>query len=297
MNQTYHGIYAALVTPYTESGEVDCDELQKLVRSLIDRGIDGFYVGGSTAEAFLLTENERKKVLEAVVEANGGERKVICHVGAISTDMAVDYARHAERAGADAVSAISPFYYKFSEREIVAYYNDIMAATPLPMFVYNFPNFSGFSLTEEVLTQLERSRNLAGVKFTSSDMFLLEQLKTNHPGLVVWNGFDEMLAAGLMMGADGGIGSTYNCMAPLVHRIYDSFRAGSIADAQKYQTQANHVIKAICKHGVFASVKTILEFEGFRFHGCRRPFSPMTDEGRRELRRVYEAYILPGCEE
>lgn len=113
MNQTYHGIYAALVTPYTESGEVDCDELQKLVRSLIDRGIDGFYVGGSTAEAFLLTENERKKVLEAVVEANGGERKVICHVGAISTDMAVDYARHAERAGADAVSAISPFYYKF----------------------------------------------------------------------------------------------------------------------------------------------------------------------------------------
>ncbi len=293
MNQTYFGTYAALVTPYTSNGSVNYDELQKLVRYLIGKGIDGFYVGGSTAEAFLLTEAERKSALEAVVEANGGEKKVICHVGSISTDMAVDFTRHAERVGADAVSAISPFYYKFSEREIVNYYNDIMAATELPMFVYNFPNFSGFSLTEPVLTELERNKNLVGVKFTSSDMFLLEQLKTNHPGLVVWNGFDEMLAAGLMMGADGGIGSTYNCMAPLVHKIYDSFQAGSIADAQNYQVQANHVIKAICKHGVFASVKTILEFEGFQFNGCRKPFSPMSDQGRAELRQVYEQYILP----
>lgn len=293
MNQTYHGIYAALVTPYTERGAVDYDALQKLVRYLIGKGIDGFYVGGSTAEAFLLTTDERKNMLEAVLEANEGTRKVICHVGAISTDMAVDYARHAQRVGADAVSAISPFYYKFSDKEIVGYYNDIMASTELPMFVYNFPNFSGFALTEEILEELAQNTNLAGVKFTSSDMFLLEQIKTNHPEMVVWNGFDEMLAAGLMMGADGGIGSTYNCMAPLIHKIFDSFRGGNIEQAQHYQVQANHVIKTICKHGVFGSVKTILEFEGFHFHGCRKPFAPMSGEGRQALQLAYETYILP----
>lgn len=293
MDAQYHGTYAALVTPYTSDNKVNYDELQKLVCHLIHQGIDGFYVGGSTAEAFLLTNEERKQALEAVVEANAGQKKVICHVGAISTDTAMDFAHHAEKVGADAVSAISPFYYKFSEKEIIGYYDDIMNATSLPMFIYNFPNFSGFSLTEDVLNQMREHQNLAGVKFTSSDMFLLERIKTNNPDLVVWNGFDEMLAAGLMMGADGGIGSTYNCMPVLIHKVFDSFCAGDIAKTQEYQVLANHVIKAICKHGVFASVKTILEMDGFQFHGCRKPFAPMTDEGRAELRKVYEEIIVP----
>lgn len=293
MNQDYHGAYAALVTPYTNDNKVNYDQLQKLVRHLIAHGIDGFYVGGSTAEAFLLSVEERKNILEAVVEANGGERKVICHVGAISTDTAVELACHAEKAGADAVSAISPFYYKFTEKEIIGYYDNIMDATSLPMFIYNFPNFSGFSLTEDVLNKMKRHKNLAGVKFTSSDMFLLERIKTNNPDLVVWNGFDEMLAAGLMMGADGGIGSTYNAIPELIHKVYDSFCAGNIEQAHGFQVQANHVIKAICNHGVFASVKTLLEMDGFQFNGCRKPFAPMTDEGRAELRKVYEQIIVP----
>jgi len=293
MNTNYYGTYAALVTPYTSDNQVNYDELQKLVRYLIDQGIDGFYVGGSTAEAFLLTQEERKNILEAVVEANEGQRKVICHVGSISTDMAIDFAKHAEKTGADAVSAISPFYYKFSEKEIIGYYNDIMNATELPMFIYNFPNFSGFSLTEDTLRKMAENKKLIGVKYTSSDMFMLERMKTNFPELVVWNGFDEMLAAGLIMGADGGIGSTYNCMPKLIHKIFDSFCAGDLAKTNEYQVQANHVIKAICKHGVFASVKEILEMDGFRFNGCRRPFAPMTEEGRAELRKVYEEFIVP----
>lgn len=295
MNEPYHGIYAALVTPYTSGGEVDYDELQKLVCHLIDQGLDGFYVNGSTAEAFLLSREEREKILEAVLQANGGRARVICHVGAISTDEAIRYTRHAERAGADAVSAISPFYYKFSHREIVQYYNDIMGATALPMFVYNFPNFSGFSLTPEILDELARNQNLAGVKFTSSDMFLLEQIKTSHPEMAVWNGFDEMLASGLMAGADGGIGSTYNCMPKLARKVYDAFRAGDLAEAQEKQRQMNQVIKVIGTYGVFASVKEILEMEGFHLNGVRRPFAPMGEEGRAQLHRVYEQYILPNC--
>ncbi len=121
MNKKFGGIYAALVTPYTKDGAVDYENVKRLVRHLINNDIDGFYVGGSTAEAFLLTEEERKKILEAVVEENNGEKPVICHTGAISTDMAISYAKHAEAVGADAVSSISPFYYKFSEAEIIGF--------------------------------------------------------------------------------------------------------------------------------------------------------------------------------
>lgn len=250
MKSEYHGIYAALVTPYTSEGKVDYRELQKLVDYLICQGLEGFYVNGSTAEAFLLSEEERNSTIRAVVEANSGRAKVICHVGAISTEQAISFAKNAEKCGADAVSAISPFYYKFSEAEIVQYYQDIMSSTELPMFVYNFPNFSGFSLTAEVLEKLNRNKNLVGVKFTSSDMFLLEQIKTLHPELVVWNGFDEMLSAGLVMGADGGIGSTYNCMPKLAHKVYDAFEAGNLKEMHLYQARMNKVIKTICKYGV-----------------------------------------------
>lgn len=293
MNQEYHGIYAALVVPYTTDGKVNHAELARLVNHLIDNGIDGFYVNGSTGEAFLLSEDERNSILETVVEANSGRKKVICHVGSISTDQAIRFSQHAENVGADAVSAISPFYYKFGKQEIIQYYHDIMNNTSLPMFIYNFPNFSGFSLSEDVLDELTAHKNLAGVKFTSSDFFLLERIKTNHPELVVWNGFDEMLCAGLIMGADGAIGSTYNCMAPIVHKIYDNFINGNIEEAQEYQKITNTVIKAICNNGVFASVKTILEFDGFAFNGCRKPFSPITDAGKKELKGIYEEYIVP----
>lgn len=291
MKKEFKGVYAALLTPYNEDKSVDYDMLVKHIDWLLDRGIDGFYVTGSSAEAFLLSDEERRKILETVVEANSGRATVISHVGAISTDAAVGYAEFAQEVGADAVSAISPFYYKFSKREITDYYKDIMAATDLPMFVYNFPNFSGFCLSEDVVEELKEYGNLAGVKYTSSDFFLMERIKTKNPDLVVWNGFDEMLVCGLSMGADGGIGSTYNCMPNLIRKIYDSYMAGDHAQADRWQKQANYVIEAICKYGVFPSVKTILGFEGLDFGGCRKPFSSMTEEGNKALRQVYEQYI------
>ena len=293
MKEKFSGIFAALITPYTPDQQVDYTALRHLVRKLIHDGIDGFYVCGSTSEVFLLNEQERKKILETVVDENNGEKRVICHTGAISTEHALDFARHAESVGADAVSSVSPFYYKFSEEEIVRFYLDLMAATDLPMFVYNIPSFSGFSLTEQTLSRLKENTTLAGVKFTSSDYFLLERIKTKHPDLVVWNGFDEMLLSGLSMGADGGIGSTYNCMPKLIRRIYDSFLAGDMASAQIYQKLANEVIEVICRNGVFASVKELLGMEGIACNGCRKPFSPLAESGKAELRAVYEQIIAP----
>lgn len=292
MKRKFNGIYAALLTPYTPDNKVNHQVLAEHIRRLLDRGIDGFYVSGSSAETFLLCDDERREVLNTVMRANEGRGKVICHVGAISTDAAVEYAKFAKEAGVDAVSAISPFYYKFSKREIINYYKDIMAATDLPMFVYNFPNQSGFAVSEDVVEELREAGNLAGIKYTSSDFFLMERIKTKHPELVMWNGYDEMLLCGLTMGADGGIGSTYNCIPHLIRKVYDSYRAGDLAEAERWQRHTNYVIEAICKYGVFASIKTILGFEGLNFGGCRKPFSPMTEEGEKELREIYEQYIL-----
>lgn len=288
----FQGILAALVTPINERNEVDLGEMKKLVRYLINKGIDGFYVGGTTGEAFLLSQDERKRILEAVVEENNGEKIVIAHVGSISTQFARDLAVHAEKNGADAVSAISPFYYHFSREEIKHYYFDIMDACHLPMFIYNFPNLSGFSLTPDLLDEMCRSHHVAGVKFTSNNFFDMERMKHAHPELTIWNGFDEMLLSGLVAGADGAIGSTYNILSPIAHGVYDAFRAGDLARAQHFQSMINEMITLSKKHDNLKVVKKVLELEGIRAGSCRAPFLPLNESAMDDVRLIREKFTV-----
>lgn len=286
----FEGICAALLIPYDASGNINPRALKQQVRWLIHQGIDGFYVCGSTSEAFLLSADERKRILDAVCEENNGEKLVIAHIGQISTWHALELGQHARSAGADAVSSISPFYYKFTNEEIKNYYFDLMNGLEMPFFIYNFPAFSGFSLTPEILDEMCQCSHVAGVKFTSSDFFQLERMKHAHPQLTIWNGYDEMLLSGMSAGASGGIGSTYNVLCKGVRRIYDCYNAGDSAAALKYQHIVNNMISVICRYGVFPSIKAILSFEGMDFGECRKPFLPLRPEGEAALKVAYETY-------
>lgn len=287
----FNGICAALLTPYDTLGKVNYKMLKQQVRWLIGQGIDGFYVCGSTGEAFLLSMEERKAVLEAVCEENNGEKLIIAHIGQIATEHSLELGRHAGTLKVDAVSSISPFYYKFSTEEIKGYYLDLMEEIQVPFFIYNFPAYSGFSLTPELLDEMCANPYLAGVKFTASDFFQLERMKYAHPDLTVWNGYDEMLVSGLSSGADGGIGSTYNILCPAVRGIYDSFRAGNLDQAREYQHLVNGVISVLCRYGVFASLKVILGFLWMEFGGCRKPFLPVEAAAEATLKEMYRAYL------
>lgn len=293
MREGFQGVYVALLTPYTEEGQVNCVELKKLVRYLIDKGADGFYVGGSTGEAFLLTQEERKKILEAVLEANNGEKKVIAHVGQISTGLACDLARHAAYAGADAVSAVAPFYYPFSQNEVRDYYVDIMDAAGLPMFVYNFPGASGFTLTPSLLDELCDLGDVAGVKFTHNNFFHMEIMRRNHPELTIWSGVDQMLASGLIAGADGTIGSSYNIICPIAKTVLESVQTGDIARAREYQTKINQVISLSTSCGTrhVTGVKAVLELEGFRMGPSRKPFASLQEVARADIQLLYDSFV------
>lgn len=287
----FEGACAALLTPYDSLGNINHKVLKEQVRWLIGQGIDGFYVCGSTGEAFLLSPDERKAVLESVCEANNGEKMVIAHVGQIATKHAAELARHAGRLGVDAISSISPFYYKFSREEIKAYYEELMESADIPFFIYNFPKLSGFSITLDMLEEMRKYPQLAGVKFTDSDFYLLERMKHNYPELCVWNGYDEMLLGGLCMGADGGIGSTYNVLCPAIRGICSNFKAGNMAKAQEYQHLVNDMISVMSKYGTFPSIKAILGFEGMDFGDCRKPFRPLGVEDTENIKSAYEAYL------
>lgn len=284
----FKGVYAALMTPFQTNGAVDYEALKVLADHCIDAGLTGLYVGGSTGEGFLLTEEERMQVFRTVGKHLGGKCNLFAHVGAISTDSAIRMAKVAEDSGFDAVSAVAPFYYSFPLEAIKTYYSDIMSATDLPMIMYNFPNAGGFNGMLDVVNAFIHNEKLLGIKHTSQNLFELERFKHLERDLTVFNGFDEMLVAGLSMGADGGIGSTYNFMPKIILEIYNSFNNGDISAAQKAQEKANRIIADMIPYGVFQMEKEILNQLGVPVGECRKPFLPLSKEGKAKAKEIAE---------
>ena len=186
----FKGLFSALLTPFNEDSSVNYDAMKKLVEFNLENGIDGFYVGGSTGEGLLLTNEERKETFKCVAEATNGRATLIAHVGTLSTDAAIDMAKYAESLGYDAVSAVAPYYYGFPLESITGYYNDIANSTSLPMIVYNFPNSGKFALTKDIANEMFKNEKFIGIKHTSADMFALQQFKQLDREVVVYNGFD-----------------------------------------------------------------------------------------------------------
>ncbi len=283
------GVIPALLTPFSKEGGIKTEQLAKLVEKNIGDGVSGFYVNGSSGEAFLLSDEERKLAYKTVKETVGDRAACIAHVGCISTAQAVGFAKYAAELGYDAVSAVTPFYYKFSPKEIKKYYFDIVDAAGLPLLVYNIPALSGVELSFEDLSELLSDERIIGVKHTSSDFFKLQRIKSAFPDKVILNGYDEMFASGVIAGADGGIGSTYNFMAKKFIKIFDLIHAGDVVGAQKVQNDVNLIIAAILKYGVMPGCKAVLDSMGFDFGDSRPPFSPLTAEEKKAITDV----VLP----
>lgn len=282
----FKGLFSALLTPFNEDGSINFDSLEKLVEFNLQNGIDGFYVGGSTGEGLLLSPEERMQVFECVKKANKGRATLIAHVGTICTLDAIKMAKKAEELEYDAISAVAPYYYGFTLDAVLGYYNDIVNSTSLPMIIYNFPNSGGFSLTKEIANKLFENEKFIGIKHTSGDMFTLNQFKTLDREIVVYNGFDETLLAGLSMGADGAIGSTYNFMGKKFKKIMNCFNSGEIETAKALQNEANEIICEMIKYGVFQSEKAILTEMGIDMGQCRPPFMPISDECRASMKKI-----------
>ena len=142
-NEKFKGIFTALLTPFTEDGKVDVTALEQLMEYNMSKGITGFYVGGSTGEVFLLSSEERRTVYETCARVAKGKCTLIAHIGDLYTENAVAYAKLCEQLGYDAVSSVTPFYYKFSKDELVEYYLDIADAVNVPVIMYHIPALSG----------------------------------------------------------------------------------------------------------------------------------------------------------
>ncbi len=286
MAKNLAGLHAALPTPFAHD-RVDGDGIGRLVQRTAAQGLDGIYVAGSTGEGFLMSEAERLHVLEAAYEGAQG-LTTIAHVGDVNPAVSHRLAREAARIGYDAISAVPPFYYGYRFEEIRAHYATLASATDLPFLVYNFPALSGVKMSADQLGQLLALPNVVGVKNTCPDHYALERLRQAVPGATLLNGFDETLLAGLALGCDGGIGSTYNIQGARITAIAGAAQTGRMDEARALQARANGVIDVLVAHGVLPGLKHLLTRLGLPMGVCRPPFAPLSPEGVAALDRLLE---------
>ena len=284
------GIYTALLTPFDESGSINEKELARLVRHNLDLGADGFYVCGSTAEALMLNVDERKRIMK-IVKENASDANLIAHIGAISERDAHLLAAYAKDLEYDLISSVAPFYYKFSFPEVRDYYFRLADKSGMKMLVYHIPIYSGVGMGFDDMASFLKDDRFAGIKYTSNDFFTMERVKAQFPDKLVLNGYDEMILSGLAMGADGGIGSTYNFMADKFVLIRKLFAEGKTDEARKIQNEANRIIAVLIKIGVMQAEKEIMNQLGFNFGSCLPPFSKITEEGKKLIREEVMPFI------
>jgi N-acetylneuraminate lyase len=280
------GIIAAVVTPLDEQERFAPAPYEALLERLYSAGVHGVYVCGQTGEGLLQSVDQRKRIAEVSLRCSPRDKQVIIHVGAYRTADAVDLARHASRLGAVALSALPPpGQHTFGE--IRQYYETIAEASDVPVLLYYFPDAApGIKSTEQIL-DLCAIPNVAGIKFTDFDLYRMRILKQN--GMVVFNGRDEVLAPGLLMGADGGIGTFYNIVPELFVELYERSLQRDWTRAVEIQDRINALIQITLRFPVFPAIKQVLSWTGIECGPCIKPRSGLTRENENEFRRLLES--------
>jgi len=277
----FAGVVPALITPFDETERFDEARLRSCINFLIARNIDGLYTTGSTGEAFLMSHEERKRVVEVVADEVAGRIPVIAHVGAIGTHLSVDLAEHAQGCGVDGLSAVPPFYWKFSPDQVFNYYNDLTGATDLPMIVYNLPlaGLLGFDQIE----RLAGIPGVKGIKYTAPTHAEIMRIKHEiGADFFVFSGADEMAMSGLGFGADGLIGSFYNMMPEVFIALNQAMAVGDLKTARGLQETANTIIFFALARSPTAVIKRAMAWQGADAGYCRKPFDNIIGEAEDE---------------
>ena len=281
--EKFQGILPAFYACYEDSGEVSVERSKALVHYFIEAGVQGLYVNGSSGECIYLSVEDRKKILEAVMEEAKGKLRIIAHVACNNTKDSVELAKHAESLGVDAIASIPPIYFRLPDYSIAEYWNAISAAAPNTDFIiYNIPQLAGVSLSKNLFMEMKKNPKVIGVKNSSMPVQDIQNYKAwGGEDFVVFNGPDEQFVGGRSMGASAGIGGTYGAMPELFLKMNALVKENRIEEARKIQFAVNEIITLLCSgHGnMYAMIKEVLRLRrGLDIGSVRSPLSPLCKE-------------------
>ncbi len=295
MNRIWiEGIVPAVFTPLHPDGSLNLGLVPPIVERLAAQGAAALYVCGATGEGPSLAIDERMAVAEAYVQAAQSRLPVIVQVGHDSLCEARRLAAHAQAAGAQAISATPPAFFKVDGVErLVDCLAEVCAGAPeLPFYYYHIPRLTNVRIDVVELLRLARERlpNLQGVKYSDFTIFELQACVELEGGRFnILFGSDEMLLSGLAGGAQGAVGTTYSFALPLYRRIYTAFREGRIDEAQRLQGLSVQMVRTLNRYGTSSSnlppMKSMMKLSGLDCGPLRLPLPTLAPQQEAALAR------------
>ncbi|MFA3837813.1 4-hydroxy-tetrahydrodipicolinate synthase [Streptomyces aureus] len=282
-----NGILTALATPYDEAGDIDEKLLRVLVDRSVDGGVSGVVAGGSTGEFAAMTAGERRLLVETVVDQAAGRVPVIAQTGAVATREAVELTRHAEKAGADVVMVVAPYYEALTMNETLRYLRTVADSVSIPVMLYNIPDATGVNLDPDTVGALAREQeNIRYIKDTSADMAQAGQLIHRHGDVIdTFLGWDSLLLASVAEGAAGVMAGTANVMPADLVAVHQALTAGDLELARERWKRIYPLMDTLMTGGPFIQgVRAALQEIGLPVGEPREPLLPVEDAHRERIR-------------
>lgn len=282
------GIIPAVVSPVDDEGNIREEPYRGLLNYLIDNGVHGLFINGSQGEFYALTAEEKQKVLEIAIDETKNRVPVYAGVGAVTTREAVRLARMAEKAGASALSVITPYFIKPNEDELYEYYQEIANSVSIPILLYANPSRTNIPLSTKLVCRLAEIENIVGIKDSSGDLTqtaeYIRLLSQN--GFQVLAGRDTLILGTLVYGGTGAIAATANVVPRLVVDIYESFKRDDLASALNAQYRLAPLRIAFDLGTFPVVIKEAVRLIGFDLGPAIKPVKGIKQEKREELKKI-----------
>ncbi|GAB3292274.1 4-hydroxy-tetrahydrodipicolinate synthase [Parasphingorhabdus pacifica] len=276
MQSQLSGVLTALATPFTADEQIDVDNLRRLVDRTIDGGVGGVVACGSTGESAAMSNQERRLIVETVIEQTAGRVPVVAQTGAVSTADAIELSQHAQDAGASVLMVVAPYYEPLTLDETLHYLRTVASKVDIPVMLYNLPGATGVNLSPSIVGQLAREvDNIQYIKDTSADMSQVGQLIHHHGDVIsTFVGWDSLLLQALTEGAAGVMAGTANVIPAELVSVQQALQAGELERARSEWARIYPLMDAMMSAPFIPAIKTALNASGFP---AGKPRSPLLE--------------------
>jgi 4-hydroxy-tetrahydrodipicolinate synthase len=292
--RVFEGSAPALVTPFKNDGiDIDFGALEKILDFQLKQGSDAVVTLGTTGEPSTMTDAEKKSVIEFVIKHIRHRVPVIVGTGGNCTQKVIDDSIFAEKAGADALLIVSPYYNKATQNGLVAHYHAVANKVGAPIIVYNVPARTGLNITAVTLAKIAEHKNIAAIKEASGNMEqVIEIASLTHGGLDIYSGDDALTLPILSAGGAGLISVSANIAPNAFHILVKSFLAGEIEKARELQLRLYPLIKTLFLEVNPIPVKTATAVLGLTDGSLRLPLTPMEQANKEKMLKEMKAFGL-----
>jgi 4-hydroxy-tetrahydrodipicolinate synthase len=283
-------ILTAMVTPFGPKGELNEDATRRLARHLVDHGSDGIVVSGTTGESPTLTDKEKLRLFDIVLEEVGDDATVIAGTGSNDTQHSIHLTQKASRLAIDAVLVVTPYYNKPPRAGLVAHFRAVAESTDKPVMLYNIPSRTGINLEPDLQAELAQVENIVAVKQANPD---IDQARmVIEAGLALYAGDDGLLRPFAEIGGAGGVTVTSHVLGEQMKEMYDAARAGDLERAREIDDRLRDAVETIFMTVGTITTKAALNMLGLEVGGLRLPLVEATEQERAAVQAMLERHRL-----